>query len=327
MVGISGDQYLLYKVATDPNTGTAVAPAINLNGDGRNKVLSAVSPDGRRIATWSRDGIRNGIAVLDASGAGERLVLEHRLRGAIGGVPLAWVSPHELAFYDWTREDGVPRLVALDVHSGSLQTIDHGQSLGSFLWPRWSFGPGRQTVVHDDMRQGPPVELGLRVRSLETGADRVLLNGKADEAVDTWAMSADGSQVAFVHPPYVDPSRGPIPAQLRVISVDGTASRTVKVSDMGSVCQWSPDSRFILYANNRAVFRVLNVETGATSALLRGDDPMDRQIAPICGFQSSTAWAPDQSFVVLTSRQERSTWTIFQGVTYDAVVRAMDTRR
>ena len=326
MAGLDGTDYRLYKVALDPKTGAASGPAVHLNTDGRNKVLAAISPDSRRIATWSRDGVKSGIAVIDANGAGERLVLEHRLMSAIGGVPLAWTSPEELVFYDWTRDSNPAGLVAIDVNRGTARAVERGQSFGSSLSPRWSFGLGRRTVVYDEFHSGPPVQHGLRLRSLDTGADQVLLSGRGDQSVDTWVMSADGTQLAYVTTPYVDPVKGQMSAQARVVNSDGSANRALAIANVGSVCQWSPDGRLLLYTA-RDEYRVANLESGGTSPLLREGDPLARQIAPLCGFQSTAVWAPDGSFVVLTTRQERSSWTMFQSVTYESVVRAMDHAR
>lgn len=290
------------RLDVDPRTGRA-APAAVLERLTQDTPLSdgpAVSPDGKLIAYRYRSGLKSGIAVMDASGANERRLLEFPQRQ---NIPLFWRSNEELLF---AGTGGGPRTVSsISVRTGVVTPV-RTVSPGGMEYVR-----GRDEVLSATDNQNDPNPPVFRAISLATGAERIIRPGtKVGDYIDLWFVSPDGKQIAYK----VD--RDPL-SELRVMNLDGSGDRALipMSKDEPAPVAWSGDSRFLLFdpTYDGEAAKVLNVETGESWPLLK-DWP---------SWGSEGAWAPDNSFIVVTTSESRRVWQLFSGITYDTVAKLM----
>jgi dipeptidyl aminopeptidase/acylaminoacyl peptidase len=316
----------LYRFDLDPATARVKGAPVSLNTDTSERTFPAVSPDGRQIASWSRDGVKTGIAISDRDGAGARLVLEHALRPSAGvqpggtGVPLVWRSPDEIVFYEWSPRPGETEgFRILTISRGAVTPLPHGENQ-PFVWEfsRGTYVPSRNALV---FRTGGNVgrSESIKVRILDAGSERTLTTATSLGPV---AVSADGRSIAYSHFAYTDPVRGMVPAEIRVVSFDGTSDRVLAtasgdIRDSSRrrflVESWTPNGRHLLFRNESGQLRMMDVMSGTSTAFFD-------QAGTVW---NEGAWAPDGSFLVRGGYSERAHWSNFEGVSYDAVMRLM----
>jgi hypothetical protein len=90
-----------------------------------------------------------------------------------------------------------------------------------------------------------------------------------------------------------------------------------KLTELPGPVSWSPDGRFLLYADIESKYQVMEVATRQSRVLL--DD--DGARLPVSW--GGARWSPDSTFIVLSGASERSAWRWWRGVTYTAVMDAM----
>jgi len=117
------------------------------------------------------------------------------------------------------------------------------------------------------------------------------------------------------------------PGETRVMTVDGEPESQFfsepMVGSWSGVAAWSPDGRFLLYFDADDAPRVMNAATKESWPLVEGNDQPD------WSSYDDACWSPDGSFIVLPGD---GTWKdtqlrVWQGVTYEAVIRIMKARR
>jgi Tol biopolymer transport system component len=313
--GITGNVILGYvvqdgnvsRLELDPRTGRAVAGASmeRLTQDAQYNDRPVMSPDGTLIAYRFRNYGKGGIGVMDASGANEQHLLE--FPRPLSG-PLFWRSKDEVLF---AAGSGPDRSVsALNIRTGAVSVVRQ-----LHIEAGWEYVPGRDEVLtapDGPAAAGAPV---FEAVSLATGTKRVIKAGTAaGDVIDLWFVSPDGKQIAYTVWRHSGPETR---TELRVMNIDGTGDRVLipMGTDELAPAAWSRDGRFILYdpdyGGERA--RVLNVATGESWALL------ERGLS----WDSEGSWAPDGSFLVVTTSESRRVWQMLEGITYDAVAKLM----
>jgi signal transduction histidine kinase len=299
------------RLELDPRTGRAAAGATleRLTQDTQYNQQPVVSPDGTLIAYRFRTGAKGGIGVMDASGANERHLLE--IPQPSGG-PLFWRSKDEVLFPSGSGRGATapPGVSVLNVRTGAVSLVRQV----SMRW--WVYAAGRDEVLAAP--GGPPDDPSVfRAVSLATGAERVITAGMVTgDSIGSLLVSPDGTQIAYTV--YRGHAPAPTNAELRVMNTDGTGDRVLipMAKDEPAPAAWSHDNRFLLYdpdySGERA--RVLNVATGESWALLDEWPSWDSE---------QGSWAPDGSFLVVTTFESRRVWQMLQGVTYEAVAKLM----
>ena len=291
------------KIELDPRTGK-VAPGAafdRLTQDAQINRQPSVSPDGTIIAYRWRTAGKGGIAIMDASGANELHLLE--LPQPSGGV-LFWRSKDEILFSRGFSTTTGAELSVLNVKTGAVSPLR-----------RVSINP--EYVRGTDEVLGAPDGPGVtnpnvfRVISLATGAERELKAGAlAGDSIDLWFVSPTGKQVAYT---VVRKDS----TELRVMNLDGTGDRALIPMRKGEIgiAAWSGDARFLLYDPdyNGEKARIINVATAENWPL----------VEPFPEWDSEGSFAPDNSFVVVTTSESRAIWQTISGITYDAVAKLM----
>lgn len=292
----------IYRVNVDRATGRATGSPRRLTRDGSRATTGTVSPDGKQIVYWYRDGrvARYGAALMDADGQNERPLFE-----LDAGYAFWWRSPGEILFTNFAGASGkTPEVTAYDVKNLTRKPLAQVSSM------QWSYVAARRSILH---ASGPRARAVLRERSLADGTDRdvATLDFLAAPAI----ASPDGTRIAYsvaAKPDLVDP-----PCELALMTFDGTRERVL--APMQQPCAfpvaWSPDGRFLLLQTRRGA-RVFNVATAESWPVHADAD----------GWTASS-WSPDGSFVLLTRGSRRIERLAWDGVTYDAVVKLMKAKR
>jgi len=295
----------VYRIAMDQSTGHASGVPERLTQDAPTNHFPVVSPDGRRIAYYYRNGRKAGIAVMDADGTRERPLVDQS-----GVLELFWRSPDELLFYDFSTPAGQqPAITSLNVETGVRQPVAQVDGL------YWYYAPGQNLILHSHPGGGA-ARPGLTVRaySPSSGTDRIVAT--IDNLAPGLAIAPDGRRFAYTVEHNLPD--GTFECEVAIMTLDGVREKVLVRRKRRLACvwipdSWSPDGRFLLLQGSGPL--VANVETGETWPL-RPDLPNPNE-------WSGGSWAPDGSYIVVsrsTTRTERLAW---EGVTYDAVVRLM----
>lgn len=171
----------------------------------------------------------------------------------------------------------------------------------------------------------------VRIFSVPSGAVVGVAGGKKLFNYEP-SLSPDGSQVVFVRQPATDSGRpsiwtanangshlkrlarhgsdpfwspagnliayaaptGPAKAAWRLVAPQGGAGRTLLRNAPGTVFGWSPDGKYIAYADGKGRLDIINAATRKVRTLLKPKAPFEA---------SSAAWSPDsQQLLLLVSR-------------------------
>ena len=177
----------------------------------------------------------------------------------------------------------------------------------------------------------------FKLHSFPDGAPRVYpgLDIKTDVALD-FAVSPDSRRIAYLHINNADLDSlkknmdslktTRIPLEIRLIDSGSSARKTlVKFPDFAPLDpldkelpepqSFSPDGRFLIYSDPRGRLQVADTETGNHWTLLA---------SPVASWKDAR-WLKDGS-VVLAKADSRVEWKSFEGVTYSAVLRFIESR-
>jgi Tol biopolymer transport system component len=336
VLGIGSSHSDVYRLDVDRQSGRPRGVPDRLTQETTDNNRAAMSPDGRRIAYVYRSGTRSGIAVMDASGANERPVLN---RAVPDGAALRWLSTDEVV-YQKPSAAGEPAgsgLVALNVNSGSERLLPHSQLAER---DAWALMPSRNEMLY---QKAPAMQAQITARSLTDGAERVIPLANQILA-GAFTVSPDGSRIVYatadeaaftkLQGPATPLSpneeekkllaqalRGPIRFEIRVANVDGTNDRLLLRSDAGlfdlvdfGLFGISPDGRFLLFhPAGTTGMRILDINTGNHWPVF--DSPStDTQWGAL-------TWAVDGS-ILLRGAADRTEYKVWDGVTQAAVVKA-----
>lgn len=293
---------VIYRVDVDRATGRATGPPRRLTRDGALSTEGTVSPDGKQIVYWYRDGrvARWGAAVMDADGQNDRPLFE-----LDAGYAFWWRAPGEILFTNSAGATGkTPEVTVYDVKTLTRKPLAQVASM------QWSYVAARQTILHSSGSRAGAV---LRERSLADGTDRDVAT--IDFLRAPAIASPDGSHIAYsvaAKPDPLDP-----PCEIALMTFDGRRERVLV--PMQQPCAfptaWSPDGRFLLLQTRRGA-RVFNVETAESWP-----------VHPDADGWTASSWSPDGSFVLLTRGSRRIERLAWEGVTYEAVTKLMKSKR
>jgi len=300
----------LHRIEMDPKTGRAVDSRVRLTQDAADNFLPAVSPDGRRIAYFARNGTKGGLAVMNADGTDERPLGEKSVV-----LPLAWRSPSEILFRQgMSGEPGAIPIVSLNIETGFEQVV--AQPDGVY----WYYSPERREILHLYAGAGGPRSgATLKALSITNGREHVV--AQIDFLGPQLAVTSDGRRVAYMTYQPVDGSAGRL-TELGVLTLDGSSREVLipKQSEAYMPMAWSPDGRYLLYKSQATEPRIMEVASRKSWPLC--GSPQDEAFCK--GLDTVASWAPDGRFIVVCrseeARVERLAW---DGVTGEAVAKLM----
>jgi Tol biopolymer transport system component len=241
VVRITNNQTNQYRVDLDPRTGKPTGAPIRLTQDSPVNIRARISPDGQRIAYISR-GRPTGIALMDANGARERVIKEVPPDMLLRMNILDWLSDSELLISDaklgtGPLADAPKHLMRMNVATGEMREagpVVEGRSpslaaganvlyvnnkdeffirpiAGGTVRPIkidgwWDFSVSTQwlayATVDESVAKGKPMPGDLRVRSIDTAVERVVVKfadtfGGSQSALD---VSRDGRFLLYQDP-------------------------------------------------------------------------------------------------------------------------------
>jgi Tol biopolymer transport system component len=302
-VGYNED--IVARVNVDANA-RATSGVGRLTHDTFESIMPAISPRGDQIAYW----YEKGIAVMTADGGAERPLLPLNFTGH-----LQWRGDNDLLFQRQAAA-GRTTIASVNVMTGAVQPF---VDLPSGPGYAWQFVPSRNEVVYVTADAAGSTHT-LRARSLAGASERVIATVRDMLTFRyTFRVSRDGRFVAYGRWTGANADRRP---ELRVMTIDGRDDRVVPTSTAptgnwrpsGFPYDWSPDGRFVLIDQYPGQLTAVDVRTGASH-------PIDGIVDTDFGEWAGAQWAPDGSFVVASGGAGRSQYQLFEGVTYDAVMK------
>ena len=318
---ISQEEENLYRVDVDPKSGRPVGVVHRLTQESPTNVLPKVSPDGQRIAYISRSAVRSGVAVMDANGAHERVLIDVPPTVPLGIQPLGWRSGEEILLGEPTpREGRQPGIETLNIRTGELKGL---LPLPTDFMRGGSGVPGLFSYI-SETREFFYQSAGKRLRST-SGIEVAGLSNDWTSA----EFSPDGRFLIYATRHADEPGRDKsFSVDLRFKPLSGGPERVLAqhMSDPtkgdGEIVPKavSGDGRFLLYSDFNRTLRVMNVETAESWPLL------DERQGAVSFEDSNAHWSPDGSFIVLDGSTDRDEWRAFDGVTHDAVMTLMNGR-
>jgi Tol biopolymer transport system component len=304
----------IYRIDMDAKSGRSTGPLQRLTRDASYHESPMVSPDNRAVAfTWWTSESANGIGLMDARG-GSPVLFEPAVAPAS---PVGWRSPDELLLYDGRSESH--GFAALNTHTKALvplRPIEIERREFRLVTQRqevlYATGPNNR---YANSQKG----VAIKALSLVDGKERVV--STFDDLL-TFRVSQDGRHISYVR--WKAGLQGP--GETRVMTIDGEPESQFfsepMVGSWSGVAAWSPDGRFFLYFDADDAPRVMNAATKESWPLVEGNDQPD------WSNYDDACWSPDGSFIVLPGD---GTWKdaqlrVWEGVTYEAVVRIMKAR-
>ena len=296
----------IWRVDMDRNTGRAIGPAERLTQESPQNFIPVVSPDSRLIAYYAIRGARNGLAVMNADGSGERFMYEFQTVSATFPPKVAWRSNDEVI---------VATPVAGDGSVVSISTVDVRSGVATVRIPRLAtnFFDGDYLVKTDEIvypgngnppgfiRNGPGGWTELRATSIATGNTRTLFRvDEADGRLTHFRVSPDGQRVAY----QVLKSPSPANSATLIVLTVQDGSKRVLATNRGNtfpIVAWSPDGRFLFVSHNGDPHVIDTAVAVGQDARLPGlwSWPLAAPDQVGDWMVGTGSWAPNGSFVVL----------------------------
>ena len=309
---VDSSQENIYRVDMDPS-GRANGRPRRLTQDAPVNQKPRPSLDGRQIAYTSRDGGTVGVALMDANGANERLVFRSPPALMPIGQNLGWRSASEVVLFPTGGTDQRP-VSLVNVSTGT--TTPHGTVAGQGK----DYMSALDEIVHWGMGDAKASVVAM---SVATGRERS--SAKLPDDAVYFALTPDGQSVIFTTERDGGPGKVP-QGDFRIRAFSGGEER-VLMTFVDTDNAWnatplsvSPNGRFLVYQDVKSALRIMDIETTKSWPLL---------LDPPAGVKfdwSDAEWAPDGSYLLLEGSQRHTTWRQFQGVTYDAVVKMIDSQ-
>lgn len=302
----------LARLNLDPATGRAIGEPVRLTQETDQNHSAAISPDGRRVAYWSRKSYRMGLSVMDASGANERVVVptDQPTNHNYWASPV-WTSNDELLYAVYSpRGDGDRSFFTLDLRSGAIVPRPFPElSAAPFanVYREWQYLPARQEMVFV-VRKDPKAPAVFRARALGGGTERTLASLDLPVAdLRDFLISPDGGRIAFL-------AQG----RWQVYDVAARAVMT-HIVNFGTPMDWSSDAASFLFDAGGGEIRTMTMATGRSEVVVpKGAAWSNPEAAGQDAYLS-----PDRSYAVLVLYANRNEWRQWHGVTAEAVLKAM----
>jgi Tol biopolymer transport system component len=296
----------VWRLDLDPATGRATGEPQRLTQEGNQNFLAAVSPDGKLIAYWSRHGYRMNLAVMDANGANERILIQtNQPTNHNYWTAPVWRSNEELLYTVYSPVgSGSRRFFTINVKDGTPlgRTFPELEEVPSTARRDWQFLPTRQEMVFVSRGDagGPAV---FRARPLSGGDTRVIatLDGRVG-ALEDFLVSPDGGMIAFA-----------MNGKWQVYDV-AKQSVAGHLGNFTTPTDWSRDGRFLLFSAGGP--QLLDVATGRSVPVIQ---PAPREF----DWTGEGSLAADRSFLVYWVPAVRSEWRQWHGLTTESVLKAM----
>jgi hypothetical protein len=306
----------VYRIEMDPKTAKPIGMPEQLSHQFAG-YKPMIAPDGRHIAYNSAEG---GVIVMDADGSRARRVTESGTPVAGNGLR-GWKTADEILYVNRHRQDGQAGSIrVVNIKTGEMSVLSHGISV-SPLEPNWQYFIARNEIFYRQS-QSPDT---IVVRSLVDGTEK---NVFTLPGLGSWRASTDGRQIFACN----RAANGDFEfAVYQVGAANGTPAPApffrAPIAQLPSVGAWAPDGAHALYAANDEL-RVLDVRTGQSWSPF--DDRANRNafLDPDTEWtwDSEGSWAPDGSWMAAAIWSTRTFRLAFEGVTYDAVTKAMAQR-
>ena len=311
----------IYRVAVNRETGRTIGELERLTQDRPGNWFAVPSPSGSRIAYFTQQNAKwANVAVMDADGSNEQIVSEDPSYAWYAPV---WRSEDELLIVR-DNPNGVPArrsLVSFKLATREVREITALPAVAQSLWDLDQFRSELVYVNAADLAGS----LVVRARSLADGTERtmVTVDGVTGRLL-TIRVSPDGRKIAYLMNRGTGAQTG---RELGVIDVEtGTARQLAQPGFSQVLMAWSPDSRYLLFGelqpwildtSNRSRWPAIDEKTQ------RIPDGIDWSPDGTSWFTPFGRWAPDGSYLALSLSGVRESFTIWQGLTYDAVMKAM----
>lgn len=214
---------------------------------------------------------------------------------------------------------GTPRtLMSLNVITGVVAPIAELSGVPPLEGrPQYLAGTGEILHLDSDFRT-------IRSQSLATGTSRVVATFPGEAEVDAFLASPDGAKIAFVLAERYASGRacmarptGSVTAvdaiarlcEIRLLTLatgeqQVLATRGGQGASVPALVDWSPDGRFLLFADGRP--QILDTVSGEVKPLLAPNVRLD--------WDRTASWSPDGTFIVLPTRSTRFEWRQWTGV-------------
>jgi Tol biopolymer transport system component len=300
-----------YRLSLDAATGRTTGPLEPIAADLDYAYRPVASPDGKRIAVFYRKGLRNGLALLDASGRFEKSLLETYAFIPTREVPrFEWRSNDEIISGDLRGTASSGQLVSINVVSERIAPLPN-----TVLATReWRYVPDGDELLFDAGEHTM-----LMLQSLTTGRTRTLVSlANVNQYIDDFQVGKRGTEVAYV----VQALNGCMntPCQLRVSSIDGTNDRVIATAatrgqSWSGIQAFSADGKLLISGG-----QLIHADTGERQLLLGpGQLPGNAAAVPV----ESGGFLPDGSAVLLSVRTVRHEIRRWEGFSAEAVAKAL----
>jgi Tol biopolymer transport system component len=325
----------IWRLEVDREKGRATGSAERLTQESPQNFIPSISPNGRQIAYYSIRGARNGLAVMNADGSGERFVREFQFVSPTFPPKPAWRTNDEVIVAAPLLGDlsGPIEISTVDIRSGvATKRIPRLMTNGFdgeylvktdevvYAWKEDSAVAGVQAAGWTE----------LRATSLANGDTRTLVRfGAADGRITSLRLSPDGHRVAYL---LVKDPGNRNSGEFGVLSLQDGSRRVLasnrSVTAGAGIVAWSPDGRFIHY--NQGVPRVFDTAAGVSQdapAAGQASWPLAAPGQAVDWMAGAGSWSPDGSFIVVTQSDGGEEVRQWHGLTIAAITQRSPIRR
>jgi Tol biopolymer transport system component len=310
VVHFDNSQNPISRVPADATTGRATGLVERLTQDTPRNRSAIESPDGRRVAYVFDRILKNGLAVMDANGAHERVVLERR-ESQSPLTLLGWRSNDELLCLEQQVAGSPLPLFSVNVTTGTMSPVK--VDVTSFVAAlHYAHDTGELFYV----TRG--TEPQARALSLKTGATRNVIKLSMD-----WDDFIVGPGGRIVYSTINDklPDDVPMPEEFHMVESDGRDTVILRIPNsrlgFAEPLSLSPNGRLLLYHEGDDRLMSLDLTT------------LQSQPVGLPNFQSAwrAHWSTDGRSILIESTVRRHAWRQFDGVTYDAVTKHINGKK